>query len=94
MAPCREGVPRWPDGRPDVHCRRTASTTAPTSCEPAPGRIWVQDEMSLRLLGRCGPHHPAVIWLHDATHQTDPDLAEDWLAKHEVWSAVLHEVGR
>jgi len=50
--------------------------------------------MSLRLLGRCGPHHPAVIWLHDATHQTDPDLAEDWLAKHEVWSAVLHEVGR
>lgn len=58
----------------------------PAGAEPG-DRLHLDERLTLLLLDRCGPNHPA--WHRLVRHSTayDPDGAADWLAKHEVWSA-------
>lgn len=64
-----------------------AHWTIPTAAGPEKGdRFHVDERLTLELLDRCGPTHPAWVRLVDHSYRFDRDNAEDWLDAHEVWS--------
>jgi len=65
----------------------TTHWTLPRSAGAEAGdRFNVDERLTLLLLDRCGPNHPAWQQLVRHTHDHDPDGAADWLNRHEVWS--------
>lgn len=58
----------------------------PGTLDAQPGDVLLTRERMVRLLGRCGPHHPRVIALRDYLRAHYED-ADEWFAGRQVWSA-------